>query len=86
MSWPRAGIWSARWGFGIITASRRETSSGCARTRARAAAAIVLTTEKDAVRLEGSDLGDLTCGSRSAILTGVEPAERFRDWLLDRVR
>jgi tetraacyldisaccharide 4'-kinase len=50
-----------------------------------AAAAIVLTTEKDAVRLEGADLGDLPVAA-VPILTGVEPAEQFRDWLLDRIR
>jgi tetraacyldisaccharide 4'-kinase len=50
-----------------------------------AAAAIVLTTEKDAVRLAAQALGDLPFAS-VPLVVGVEPAERFRAWLLDRVR
>jgi tetraacyldisaccharide 4'-kinase len=50
-----------------------------------AAAAIVLTTEKDAVRLGARELGDLPIAS-VPLEVGVEPAERFRDWLLGRVR
>ena len=49
------------------------------------AAAIILTTDKDAVRLEGCDLGDLPVAA-VPILAGVEPAAAFRDWLLDRIR
>jgi tetraacyldisaccharide 4'-kinase len=48
-------------------------------------AAIVLTTEKDAVRLESCDLGDVPLAS-VPLLTAIEPAEAFRDWLLERVR
>ena len=53
---------------------------------ARAAgAAIVLTTEKDAVRLTACDLGDLPIAA-VPLVVGVEPADRFRDWLLGRLR
>jgi tetraacyldisaccharide 4'-kinase len=47
-------------------------------------AAIVLTTEKDAVRLAACDLGDLPMAS-VPLFVGVEPAERFRDWLFGRL-
>ena len=49
-----------------------------------AAAAIVLTTEKDAVRLAGQTIGDLPIASVPLIIS-VEPADRFRDWLLARL-
>jgi tetraacyldisaccharide 4'-kinase len=53
---------------------------------ARAAgAAIILTTEKDAVRLERCGLEALPIAA-VPLLVAVEPAERFRDWLLDRIR
>ena len=50
-----------------------------------AAAAIVLTTEKDAVRLEGCDLGGLPVAA-VPLVVGIEPADGFRDWLLGRIR
>jgi tetraacyldisaccharide 4'-kinase len=49
-----------------------------------AAAAIVLTTEKDAVRLTACDLGDLPIAA-VPLVVGVEPAEPFRSWLLARL-
>jgi tetraacyldisaccharide 4'-kinase len=53
---------------------------------ARAArAAIVLTTEKDAVRFESCDLGDLPIAS-VPLITGIEPSDAFRGWLLGRIR
>jgi len=48
------------------------------------AAAIVLPTEKDAVRLTACDLGDLPIAA-VPLVVGVEPAERFRSWLLGRL-
>jgi hypothetical protein len=48
-------------------------------------AAIVLTTEKDAIRLTACDLGDLPIAA-VPLVVGVEPADRFRDWLLGRLR
>lgn len=66
----------------------RFTKRDVRRIRAEAkacAAAIVLTTDKDAVRLEGCDLGDLPVAA-VPILTGIEPTDQFRDWLLDRIR
>jgi len=48
-------------------------------------AAIVLTTDKDAVRLAACDLGDLPIASVPLTAT-VEPADAFRDWLLERIR
>ena len=50
-----------------------------------AAAAIILTTEKDAVRLEPCDLGALPFAA-VPLIVGIEPAEEFRDWLLGRIR
>ena len=50
-----------------------------------AGAMIVLTTEKDAVRLAACDLGDLRIAS-VPLIVGVEPAEAFRQWLIARVR
>jgi tetraacyldisaccharide 4'-kinase len=49
-----------------------------------AGSAIVLTTEKDAVRLAACDLGDLPVAA-VPLHVGVEPADGFRDWLLDRL-
>jgi tetraacyldisaccharide 4'-kinase len=48
-------------------------------------AAIVLTTEKDAVRLGACDLGGLPVAS-VPLHVGVEPAEAFREWLMGRLR
>jgi len=50
-----------------------------------AAAAIILTTEKDGVRLEACDLGRLPFAT-VPLVVGIEPADKFRDWLLDRIR
>jgi len=50
-----------------------------------AAAAIVLTTDKDAVRLTACELGELPIAA-VPLVVGVEPADRFRDWLLARLR
>jgi tetraacyldisaccharide 4'-kinase len=50
-----------------------------------AAAAIILTTEKDAVRFEVCDLGTLPFAA-VPLLVGIEPADAFRDWLLARIR
>ena len=46
--------------------------------------ALVLTTEKDAVRLAVCDLGDLPIAS-VPLMVGVEPAETFERWLVDRI-
>lgn len=50
-----------------------------------AASAIVLTTEKDAVRLGACVLGDLPIASVPLVI-GVEPEAAFCDWLLARIR
>jgi len=47
-------------------------------------AMIVLTTEKDAVRLAACDLGDLPIAS-VPLVTGVEPADGFQRWLMERI-
>jgi len=47
-------------------------------------AAIILTTEKDAVRLAACDPGALPLAS-VPLFVGVEPADRFREWLLARI-
>jgi tetraacyldisaccharide 4'-kinase len=50
-----------------------------------AASAIILTTEKDAVRLEACALGALPIAA-VPLCVAVEPADKFRDWLLLRVQ
>jgi tetraacyldisaccharide-1-P 4'-kinase len=50
-----------------------------------AAAAIILTTEKDAVRLETCDLTGLPFAA-VPLIVGIEPAAPFREWLLGRIR
>ncbi len=53
--------------------------------RARAVrSAIVLTTEKDAVRFEPRALGDLPIAS-VPLMVGIEPDDVFREWLLARL-
>jgi tetraacyldisaccharide 4'-kinase len=47
--------------------------------------AIVLTTEKDAVRLSACDLGDLPIAAVPLIVT-IEPEPAFREWLLARIQ
>jgi tetraacyldisaccharide 4'-kinase len=55
-------------------------------TEAKATGAmIVLTTEKDAVRLAACDLGDLPIAS-VPLVVGVEPVDAFQRWLLDKIR
>jgi tetraacyldisaccharide 4'-kinase len=49
-----------------------------------AAAAIVLTTEKDAVRLNRQPLNDLPF-AYVPLVVGVEPEDEFRSWLLERL-
>jgi tetraacyldisaccharide 4'-kinase len=47
-------------------------------------AAAVVTTEKDAVRLEGLDLGAVPFAA-IPLQTRIEPAEAFGSWLMDRI-
>jgi tetraacyldisaccharide 4'-kinase len=64
------------------------SAADIARIAARARAAgssIVLTTEKDAVRFEPCDLGEMPIAS-VPLIVGVEPADGFRDWLLERLQ
>ena len=49
-----------------------------------AGSALILTTEKDAVRLAACDLGDLPIAS-VPLVVGIEPAGAFRRWLLERL-
>ncbi|MBI3491526.1 MAG: tetraacyldisaccharide 4'-kinase [Acidobacteria bacterium] len=49
-----------------------------------AASAIVLTTEKDAVRLAVCTLGDLPIAAVPLVI-GVEPADAFRGWLIAKL-
>jgi len=49
-----------------------------------ARSAIVLTTEKDAVRLASFDLSDVPIAA-VPLVVGVEPVDGFRAWLLERV-
>ena len=64
--------------------TRRDVARIAAAAQA-SAAAIVLTTEKDAVRLTACDLGDLPIAA-VPLQVGVEPADTFRDWLVERLR
>lgn len=48
-------------------------------------AAIILTTEKDAVRLAPHDLEGIPTAS-VPLIVGIEPPDGFRDWLLARLR
>lgn len=50
-----------------------------------AAAAIILTTDKDAVRFAACELGDLPIASVPLTAT-VDPADQFREWLLERLK
>ena len=50
-----------------------------------AAAAIILTTEKDAVRLSAPQMDNLPIAS-VPLMVGVDPPDGFRDWLLARIR
>ena len=61
--------------------SRTRTSTGSPTPRVAARAAIVLTTEKDAMRFESCDLGDIPLAS-VPLIAAIEPADAFRDWLL----
>jgi len=61
----------------------RDVARIAAEARAKGSA-IVLTTEKDAVRLSACELGDLPIAS-VPLNVGVEPADVFRAWLLDRI-
>ena len=49
-----------------------------------AGSALVVTTEKDAVRLAACDLGDLPIAS-VPLVVGIEPAGAFRRWLFERL-
>jgi tetraacyldisaccharide 4'-kinase len=61
----------------------RDVARIAAAARAKGSA-IVLTTEKDAVRLTACDLGDLPIAS-VPLDVGVEPADTFRAWLFERL-
>jgi tetraacyldisaccharide 4'-kinase len=86
-----ADVASAGWEIsGVLTFRdhHRFVARDIARIGAEARAkgsAVVLTTEKDAVRLAACELGDLPIAS-VPLLIGVEPADAFRDWLLERIR
>jgi tetraacyldisaccharide-1-P 4'-kinase len=85
-----ADIVSAGWDVsGTITFrdhhrfSRRDVKRIAADAKA-AASAIVLTTEKDAVRLTACELGDLPIAA-VPLVVGVDPPDGFRDWLLEQI-
>ncbi len=63
--------------------SQRDVDRIAAAARS-AAAAIVLTTDKDAVRLLACDLGDLPIAAVPLTAT-IEPADDFRAWLLEAI-
>jgi tetraacyldisaccharide 4'-kinase len=87
----RADISSAGWEVAGHLAFRdhhafdqRDIARIAAAARA-ASASLVLTTEKDAVRLTECDLGDLSIAA-VPLNVGIEPADAFREWLLARIR
>jgi tetraacyldisaccharide 4'-kinase len=86
-----ADVASAGWEISGVLSFRnhhRFDARDVARIDAEARAkgsAVVLTTEKDAVRLAACNLGELPIAA-VPLVVGVEPAEAFRDWLLGRVR
>jgi tetraacyldisaccharide 4'-kinase len=63
--------------------TRRDVRRIAAEAKATGAM-IVLTTEKDAMRLAACDLGDLPIAA-VPLVVGIEPAEAFRRWLLARL-
>jgi tetraacyldisaccharide 4'-kinase len=63
--------------------SRRDVRRIAAAAKATASA-IVLTTEKDAVRLTACDLTDIPIAA-VPLVVGVDPPDGFRDWLLERI-
>ena len=86
-----ADITAAGWEVAGVAAFRDHHRFSAADVRriardARAArSAIVLTTEKDAVRFSACDLGDLPIAS-VPLVVGVEPADEFRAWLLEKLQ
>ena len=86
-----ADVSSAGWDISGIMEFRdhhrfgaRDVKRIAAASRA-AGSAIVLTTEKDAVRLVVCELGDLPIAA-VPLVVGVEPPDVFGDWLLERLR
>ena len=71
----RLGDLPARSSSAITIRSRARDVGASPRRREAAASAIVLTTEKDAVRLAACDLGDLPIAS-VPLVVGIEPARR----------
>src|SRR5262249_61493368 len=86
-----ADVAAAGWEISGVLSFRdhhRFDARDVARIRAAARAkgsAVVLTTEKDAVRLAACELGDLPIAA-VPLAVGVEPAAAFRDWLLARIQ
>lgn len=86
-----ADIAAAGWEISGVLSFRdhhRFDARDLARIEAEARAkrsAVVLTTEKDAVRLAACHLGDLPIAA-VPLVVGVEPRDGFRDWLLERIR
>jgi tetraacyldisaccharide 4'-kinase len=50
-----------------------------------AGAAVVVTTAKDAIRFESTEMGGLAIGA-VPLAAQIEPVERFHEWLMGRVR
>ena len=75
---------SAPWRFATTIDSRARDVERIAAAAKSSAAAIVLTTDKDAVRWAACDLGDLPIASVPLTAT-VEPVDEFRAWLFERL-
>lgn len=79
--WQVAGTLAFRDHHAFTLADLRRIRAQAAAARAR----IVVTTAKDAVRLERLDLGETPVVVVPLVVT-IEPADAFREWLLDRIR
>ena len=80
----QAGAWPERSRFAIITASTRTTWIESVRKPAAVRAAIVLTTEKDRVRLAACDLRGIPLAAVPLTVT-IDPADAFANWLMGRI-
>ncbi|MEO8257253.1 MAG: tetraacyldisaccharide 4'-kinase [Acidobacteriota bacterium] len=64
--------------------SNRDVARVAAAARA-AGARLIMTTEKDAVRLTGKDFGPIPAAA-VPLVTAIEPSPAFADWLIDRLQ
>jgi len=78
--WEIAGVRAYRDHYRFSDADVRRIAADAQAARS----AIVLTTEKDAVRLAACELGDVPIAA-VPLVVAVEPADAFRGWILSRL-